>query len=142
MRELYIPAKQSRLKFYQAVPLYIYNKNRNFVLYKPSGHKLNRNRIELGQYPESLYLRKADELRSIREVQNSYHLKLKSEFKTNNHIKVKKAIINIVEEIFSNPISGSLEGLSATVNILVGECAKESKSPNFTRLEASRIWPC
>ena len=125
MSEFYVPAKQSRVKFYQAVPLYIHDKNRNFVLYKPAGDKLDRDRLEQGQYPGKLYLKKADELRGVREIQNTYHVKLKSEFETNNQIEVKKTIINIVEEIFSNPISGSLEGLSATVNILVGECLKE-----------------
>lgn len=122
MSEFYIPAKQSRLKYYQTVPLFIHDKNRNFVLYKPAGDKLNPERLQLGQYPGELYLKKADELRSIREIQKAYHLKLKSEIGTNNQTEVKNALIKIVEEIFSNIVSGGLNCLSETVNILVGEC--------------------
>ena len=106
--------------------MFIHDKNRNFVLYKPAGDKLNPERLELGQYPGELYLKKADELRSIREIQKAYHLELKSEIGTNNRTEVKKILIKIVEEIFSNIISGGLNCLSETVNILVGECFADS----------------
>ena len=60
---------------------------------------------------------------------------MKDELTTNSHAKVKITLIKIVEEAFSNPISGSLEGLSATVNILVNECNKESKLARNLLLE-------
>ena len=130
MEQFYIPAKPSNLRFYQAVPLYFQDKNKRFVLYKPAGNKLDKTRIENGMFPGGLFLKKSDELKSIREIQNAYHQKLKDNLKSENHPKAKKNLIKIVKETFSRPISGSLEGLSVTVNILVGQCHKE---PNLAR---------
>lgn len=130
MEQFYIPTKPSNLKFYQAVPLYFQDKSKKFVLYKPAGNKLDNTRIDQDCYPEKLFIKKSDELRGIREVQNALHQRLKADLKTNSHTKVKNTLIKIVEETFSRPISGSLEGLSVTVNILLNELGKKS---NFSR---------
>jgi HD-GYP domain-containing protein (c-di-GMP phosphodiesterase class II) len=130
MEQFYIPAKQSNLRFYQAVPLYFQDKNKRFVLYKPAGNRLDKTRIEHGIIPGGLFLKKSDELKSIREIQNAYHHQLKDNLKSESHTKAKNTLTKIVKEIFSRPISGSLEGLSVTVNILVGQCNKE---PNLAR---------
>lgn len=126
MDQFYFSAKKSNLSFYQAVPLYFQNKKRKFILYKPAGTVLNNIRIEQGQLPEKLFIKRSDELKSIREVQNAFNQELKKDIKSNNPVKIKETIINIVEETFSMPISGSIEGLSTTVNILVSEYTKES----------------
>jgi len=130
MEQSYIPAKQSNLRFYQAVPLYFQDKNKRFVLYKPAGNRLDKTRIEHGIFPGELFLKKSDELKSIREIQNAYHQQLKDNFKSESHTETKNALIKIVKEIFSRPISGNLEGLAVTVNILVHQCNKE---PNLAR---------
>ena len=126
MEHIYIPTKQSNLSFYQAVPLYFQGKDRKFVLYKPAGKRLDNIRIDQGSCPEKLFIKKSDELKGIREVQNAYHQQLKSDLNTNSHLKIKNTLIKIVEEAFSRPISGILEGLAITVNILVNICDKES----------------
>jgi HD-GYP domain-containing protein (c-di-GMP phosphodiesterase class II) len=126
MEQIYIPAKQANLTFYQAVPLYFQDKDRKFVLYKPAGNKLDNIRIDQGRCPEKLFIKKSDELKGIREVQNAFYQQLKSDLKTNSHVKVKNTLIEIVEETFSRPKSGSLDGLSIPVNILVNKCDKES----------------
>ena len=126
MEQFYIPTKRSNLTLYQAVPLYFQDRNRKFVLFKPAGNKLDNIRIDQERCPEKLFIRKSDELIGIREVQNAFHQQLKGDLKTKSHAKVKNTLIKIVEETFSRPISGSLEGLSVTINILVNGCSKES----------------
>ena len=127
MAQEYIQTRITHLNFYQAVPLYYKNKVGKFVLYKPAGIKLRDMRIERELHPEKLFLKRSDKIRGIREVQKAFNLKLKEDIKTNNPTNVKNTIINLVEETFSEPRSGSLEGISATVNILVSDYANESK---------------
>jgi len=127
MAREYIQTRITHLNFYQAVPLYYKNKVGKFVLYKPAGIKLRDMRIERELHPEKLFLKRSDKIRGIREVQKAFNLKLKEDIKTNNPTNVKNTIINIVEETFTEPRSGSLEGISATVNILVSDYANESK---------------
>ena len=126
MEQFYIPIKQSNLKFYQAVPLYFQDTTSKFVLYKPAGNTLDSIRIEQGRHPKKLFIKKSDELKSIQELQNALLLQLKEDLKTNSQANAKKSIIKIVEVAFSRPISGSLEGLSTTINLFVNECDKES----------------
>lgn len=130
MEQFYIPAKPSNLRFYKSVPLYFQDKNKKFVLYKPAGNKLDKTRIRHGTFPGNLFLKKSDELKSIREIQIAYHQRLKNDLKAESLAEARKTIIKIVKETFSRPVSGSLEGLSVTVNILLSQCIKE---PNFAR---------
>lgn len=131
MEQFFIPAKQSSLRFYQAVPLYFQDKNKRFVLYKPAGNRLDKTRIENGMFPGELFLKKSDELKSIREIQNAYHQQLKDNLKSESHTKAKNTLIKLVKETFRRPISGSLEGLSVTVNIFVSQCDKESNLAKY-----------
>ena len=68
------------MSFYQAVPLYFQNKQRKFILYKPAGIVLNNNRIEHGRLPKKLFIKRSDELKSIREVQNAFNQQLKKRY--------------------------------------------------------------
>ncbi len=126
MEQLYIPTKQSNLKFYQAVPLYFYNKSSKYVLYKPAGNTLDSDRIEQRRHPQRLFIKKSDEIKSLREVQNGLYQQFKEDLKNSNYAKIKKTIIKIVEETFTRPISGSLEGLSAIINIIASRGDKDS----------------
>ncbi len=125
MEQFYIQAKQTNLSFYLTVPLYLQDKNRKFLLYKPAGNKLDNIRIEQGRYPKKLFLKKPDELKGIREVQSGLLQILKVDLKTNSQAKIKNTLIKNVEEAFSRPISASLKGLSIIVNIIVSKCEKE-----------------
>ena len=126
----YIQARKTNLNYYQAVPLYYFNRVGKFVLYKPAGIKLRDMRIRRGLYPTKLFIKKSDKIKGIREVQKAFNIKLKEDIKTNKPENVKKTIINIVEETFTEPRSGSLEGIAATVSILVSDYANESKIVN------------
>ena len=84
-------------------------------------------RIKRGLHPRRLFIKRSDKIRGIREVQKAFNLKLKEDIKTQKPENVKKTIINLVDETFTEPISGSLEGIATTVNILVSDFANESK---------------
>ena len=126
MEKEYIPVRESHLNYYRAIPLYYLNKDRSFGLYKPPGKAISEMRIDGGQYPNKLYIKNTDKLRSIHEVQREFNKQLEGNIKSGNPDSVKNILVNIVEETFSEPRSGSVEGLSETVNILVSDYARES----------------
>jgi putative nucleotidyltransferase with HDIG domain len=126
MNPIYILARKSQLNYYQAVPLFYHNNNGNYVLYKPAGVKLTDIRIDQKRHPEKLYIKRADKLPAIREVQSAFNEQLRKDISTQTPDKVKDTIISIVEETYHEPRSGSIEGLSETVNILVSDFTKET----------------
>jgi putative nucleotidyltransferase with HDIG domain len=122
----YIQARKSHLNYYQAVPLFYHNNNGRFVLYKPAGVKFADIRIDQKRHPENLYIKQTDKLAGIREVQTAFNKQLKKDIKNHTPEKVKDTIIAIVDETYDEPRSGSIEGLSETVNLLVSDFANES----------------
>lgn len=126
MEKAYIPVRKSHLHFYRAIPLYYLNKDNAFGLYKPPGKALSEMRIESGQLPRRLYIRQTDKLRGIHEIQRAFNRQLEDQIRNGPTEGVKSILVDIVAETFSEPRSGSLEGLSETVNILIGNDAQES----------------
>jgi HD-GYP domain-containing protein (c-di-GMP phosphodiesterase class II) len=114
------------LHYYRAIPLYYLNKENVFGLYKPPGKALSDMRIKDGQMPSRLYIKQNDKLRSIHEVQRAFNRRLEDHIRSGDPQGVKAILVDIVEETFSEPRSGSLEGLSETVNILVSDAARET----------------
>ena len=130
MENEYIPVRTSHLNYYRTIPLYYLNKDNAFGLYKPPGKALSEMRIEGGQYPSRLYVKHTDKLKGIHEVQRAFNQQLEGHIKSGDPESVKTILVNIVEETFSEPRSGSVEGLSETVNILVSDYAGESNILN------------
>ncbi len=126
MIQEYIQARKSNLNYYQAVPLYYHSKDGSFVLYKHAGVRLSDIRIDQKRHPEKLYIKRTDKLSAIREVQSAFNKKLKKDIRSQSPSKVKDTIIAIVEETYDEPRSGSIEGLSETVNLLVSDLANET----------------
>jgi HD-GYP domain-containing protein (c-di-GMP phosphodiesterase class II) len=122
----YIPARKSQLNYYRDVPLYSLNKEGEYVLYKSPGLHLTEMRIEQERHPEVLYIEKKDKLAGIREVQTAFNRQLEDHITQNAPKKVKDTIVTIVEETYHEPRTGSIEGLSETVDILVSDIAYES----------------
>ena len=122
----YIQARKSNLNYYRAVPLFSNNNNGKFVLYKRAGIKLDDIRMDQKRHPEKLYIKKADKLAGIQEVQAAFNKQLEEYIKRNSPKKVKDTIVAIVEETYDEPRSGNIEGLSKTINILVSDFANES----------------
>lgn len=126
MTPKYIQARKSHLNYYRDVPLFSLNKDEEYVLYKRPGVKLTDLRIDQKRHPEILYIEKKDKLTGIREVQTAFNKQLEKDIKHNSPEKVKDTIIAIVEETYLEPRTGSIEGLSSTVNLLVSDIANES----------------
>jgi HD-GYP domain-containing protein (c-di-GMP phosphodiesterase class II) len=126
MEQDFIQARKSQFNYYKKIPLYIYTKDKKFVMYKPPGQSLNDMRVENGLYPEKLYIRQEDKIQGIQEIQKVFNRQLKEDIQSKNPQKVKETVVNIVQETLTEPRSGSLEGVSETVNILVSDLAQES----------------
>jgi len=126
MDQQYIPARKTQLHYYKKVPLYIQGKGHKFVLYKPAGMTLHDMRIEEGLHPAKLYIKQADKINGIQEVQKVFNRQLKENIQSNNPEQVKEIVVNIMEETLTEPRSGSLEGVTETVDLLVAEYTQES----------------
>jgi len=126
MPEEYTQARKSHICFYEDVPLYHQTNENMFVLYKPAGITLSNMRLKDGRVPDRLYINQEDKISGIQEVQKIFNQQLKENIRSNNLKKVKETIINIMEETLKEPRSGSLEGVSETVEILVSEYTKDS----------------
>jgi len=122
----FIRARQSNLNFYRKVPLYYQGTENSYMLYKPAGISLTEMRIQERRLPNKLYFRRDDKLTAIREVQASLNEKLKNDLIKKDNRTVKETILRLVAETFSQPQSGSLEGLSDMVQIIAPEIAKNS----------------
>ncbi len=126
MTDNYIPARKSHLHYYRDVPLFAHNKEGEYVLYKKPGINLADVRINQELHPDIFYIEKKDKLAGIREVQTAFNKQLEENINQNAPKKVKDTIIAIVEETYREPRTGSIEGLSATVDILVSDIAHEN----------------
>ncbi len=124
MRTESIFVKNSLLYFYRKVPLYYYADNGECVLYKPAGITLKEMRIKKKLLPKKLYIKQKSKVDAIKEVQKGYNKELKESIKRNDLNSIRSILHNIVEVTFEEPISGSLEGIRNTVNILVNECTE------------------
>jgi len=122
----YIIARKSQLKFYTSVELYRKTAENKFALYKRSGIRLKDMRIDQGMHPKELFIKQSDKLRGLQEAQKGFNRELENNAKSGDHVKVKETLLTIMEETFTEPRSGSLEGISGTVNILVSDYSKES----------------
>jgi putative nucleotidyltransferase with HDIG domain len=121
----YIQARKSQLKYYRDVELFNKIEGKGFVLYKRAGIMLSDMRLDNGTHPEVLYIRQAEKLRGLQEAQKGFNSELENYINTENPEKVKETVVNVVAETLTEPRSGSLEGVSDTVGILVSDCMKE-----------------
>jgi putative nucleotidyltransferase with HDIG domain len=125
MRNEFIFVKNSLLYFYRKVPLYYYADNGKCVLYKPAGITLKEMRIAEKLLPKKLYIKQQSKVDAIKEVQKGYNKELKDSIRGNDLNSIRSILNNIVEVTFEEPISGSLEGIRNTVNILVDEYTED-----------------
>ena len=122
----YILARASQLKYYRKIPLFSNTTSGAFVLYKPMGTTLAEMRVKDGLIPNKLYIKHNDKIKGIQEAQKVFNRQLKENIRSNQPEKVKETIVNIMQETLAEPRAGSLEGVSQTVNILVGDYAGET----------------
>jgi putative nucleotidyltransferase with HDIG domain len=86
---------------------------------------LKEMRVKENLIPRELYIKKTDKAKGMREVQKAFNKQLQDDLKSNDLGNVKTTLVNLVDEMFSEPSSGVLEGLSNTVGIIVGEYIKD-----------------
>ena len=120
----YIQVKSSHLDLYRKVPFYFENSQGEFALYKPVDVTLSEMRIRERLHPEKLYIKRKNKIEAIQEVQTEYNREIKRCLKENDLVKVRDVVQSIVQTTLDEPVTGSLERVSTTVNILVGEVAK------------------
>jgi putative nucleotidyltransferase with HDIG domain len=125
MKPEFIYVKNSLLNFYRKVPLYYYADNGECVLYKPVGITIKEMRIKKKLLPKKLFIKQISKVDAIKEVQKGYNNELKDSIKRNDLNSIRSILHNIVEVTFEEPISGSLEGIRNTVNILVNEYTED-----------------
>ena len=122
----YIPARKSQLKFYKKIELFNKTDRSGFVLYKRSGITLGEMRIDRGTHPETLYIKQSDKLTGLQEAQKGFNIQLENDVLSRDPAKVKETLVTVVGETLMHPRSGSLEGFSDTVDILIGDYSEES----------------
>jgi putative nucleotidyltransferase with HDIG domain len=126
MSEKMIVARKSQLHFYVETALFSKADDGQFVLYKPAGKTLGDMRMNESRLPGELYIRRDDKLRGIQEAQKGFNKKLVDNVASGKPEEIKETLVSIVEETLMEPRSGSLEGVSDTVNILLSDYARES----------------
>jgi putative nucleotidyltransferase with HDIG domain len=120
----FIQVKSSNLNLYRKVPFYFENRHGDFALYKPIGVTLSEMRIRERMHPKKLYIKRKNKIEAIQEIQTEYNREIKMCLRENDLIKVRGIVQDIVQTTLDEPVTGSLEGVSTTVNILVGEVAR------------------
>ena len=127
MQTNYIKARKSNLYLYQTVPLYYKASGERFGIYKPAGLNLKEMRVKENLIPRELYLKKTDKAKGMRDVQKAFNKQLQDDIKSKNLENVKTTVVDLIDETFSDPSNGVLEGLSNTVSIIVGEYTNDAE---------------
>ncbi|MEE8430093.1 MAG: hypothetical protein V3S16_02485, partial [Candidatus Desulfatibia sp.] len=122
----YIQARKSQLNFYQDIPLYT-KADKGFVLYKPAGMTLGDMRLNEARHPNKLYILQKDKLRGLQEAQKGFNKQLTKNIQSGNPEQIKETLVTMMEETLTEPRSGSLEGVSDTIDILIGDYSKETQ---------------
>ena len=120
-----ILARKSQIKFYKNTALYIKGEINKFSLYKSAGVTIKDMRINEKRLPAELYIKKKDKIKSIQEAQKGFNRQLGLNIKLENPAKVKEILVTIMQETFEEPRSGSLEGISDTINILISADSRQ-----------------
>jgi putative nucleotidyltransferase with HDIG domain len=78
-------------------------------------------RIRERMHPKKLFIKRKNKIEAIQEVQNEYNREIKKCIKENSLMKVKHMVQSMVQMTLEEPVTGSLEGVGTTVNILMRE---------------------
>jgi len=117
-----IRVKNAHLRYYFETPLY-YEAGRGigFEVYKPPYVTINEVRIKHDRLPDTLYIHVKDKITSLKELQSGLNEQLENDLHSENPVKVKTTLINLVEETIKEPNISNLEGAVNTMEILFSE---------------------
>ncbi len=118
MASEYIRARKSQLHFYKAVSLHNKIGGEKYVLYKPPGMMLSHLRRDNALHPDELYIKASEKLLGIQEAQKAFNRKLEKDIASGNFSEIRDTMATLMEETLTEPRSGSLEGISTTMDIL------------------------
>jgi putative nucleotidyltransferase with HDIG domain len=121
-----ILARKSQLKFYKDIALYSKGDDNKFVLYKPAGVTMRDMRIEEDRVPGDLYIKAEEKIKGLQEAQKGFNLELASNIKSGEPAEVKETLVTLIEETLAEPRSGSLEGVSGTIDVMMSDYAQET----------------
>ena len=125
MNTEFLLIKGSHFFAYKKFPIYYLAGNGDFILYKPAGIPLKEIRFRQGLLPKNLYIKKKNKIEAVQEIQKVFNEQLKQSIQQNNPAKIRSIVQNIVKVTLEEPVSGSIEGIKKTVNILVDEYTKD-----------------
>ncbi len=114
----YFPAKPALYYKYKKTRLYYKDTSNRFFLYKDTGTTLSQMRIDSSKIPE-LYISEDEKPDSVMEMQEVLNKQIKESIMSGKTHAVKNTLVNLMSETLSEPRSGSLHGVSNTIDILV-----------------------
>ena len=123
----YFHAQPALYDKYERTRLYYKDNSNRFFLYKDTGTTLSQMRINTSKIPD-LYISEHDKLESVIEMQQVLNKQIKEEINSGEISTVKNTLVSLMTETLSEPRSGSLHGVSETIDILIDGY---SKQPNF-----------
>lgn len=126
----YIPVKPSQIHLFEKIPFYYRTKEDAFNLYKESGQRLDRERVEETKYPD-LYISAEDRDEALKELASSLNMDLAARIAAKGLAEVKNALGRIVEEALTPHQVKMLDTLPHTVEILVEGYSKDPKSVEY-----------
>ena len=127
MNTEFLQVKGSHFFAYEKFPLYYQTGNGDFLLYKPAGTPLKKIRVQEGLLPKNLYIKKKNKIEAVQEIQREFNKRLKESIQQKNLTTVRNIVQDVVKVTLEEPVSGSIEGIKKTVNILVEEYTKDFK---------------
>ena len=121
----FILVKKTQLQNYFQVPLYVFNKEFGFILFKPEKESFDIDKFREEDQPD-LYIRNSDEEDAIKELQKTLNKKLINKIYSGEINEIKEAICEIINETFCNNTEQSIRSLPETIDIIYDGYSKVS----------------
>ncbi|MGL1936880.1 MAG: HD domain-containing protein [Fibrobacterales bacterium] len=114
-----VPVRISHIQFYCETALYYFDSlTQEVVLYKEPGSIISQKRISHAKTPQ-LFIRRADRLNALLEVQHSYTELLAESIHSNDIKGVKQILIGLVTDFFSEPRNVLLSGIISAIDMVL-----------------------
>ncbi|MBN2328520.1 MAG: HD domain-containing protein [Candidatus Omnitrophica bacterium] len=110
--------KESQLPLTKNMNLYFDSGNNQFVLYKPAGKLISDIRLDSKRVP-ILYIDVKDKKKMAILAQRYYNRVLEKSIKNGNLNQVRNILVQIVEDVMTEPRSGALDVMPETMDILI-----------------------
>ena len=111
----------SQIHRYVEVPLYIKTTSGNYVLYKSENEAIDRNSRFDENFPTLLFIKNEDEDAAKKEINKSIHKELTEALKNGNLETGKSLLAEAVENMFQNPRSKALIGVTDSLTESIGQ---------------------